>query len=109
MANRQLSSEELANIARPFIAEVRRRLTELSAGDADLHWALRRKLAKELTYDERTTPMERRALKAFQAWPTGKQMRHLRQRAPGTELSVRPTRGDEGLHAREHTVALPGL
>jgi rubrerythrin len=71
MANRQLSSEELANIARPFVDEVRRRLAELSAGDADLHWALRRKLAKELTYDERSKPMERRALKAFKRGQQG--------------------------------------
>jgi hypothetical protein len=71
MANRKLSSEELRSIAWPFIAEVRRRLTDLSAGDEDLHWALRRKLAKELTYDERSKPMERRALKAFKRGEQG--------------------------------------
>ncbi len=49
---------------RPFVAEVRERLRALSGGDEDLLWALRRKVAKELVYDERSKPMQRRALKA---------------------------------------------
>ena len=36
---------------------------ELSNGDAGLLFALRRKIYKELTYDERTKPMARRKLK----------------------------------------------
>lgn len=48
----------------PLLTDVRARLTELAAGDDDLHWALRRKLSKELVYDERSKPMQRRALKA---------------------------------------------
>jgi ribosomal protein L44E len=64
MPNRQLTSDELEKIAAPLIDEVRLRLVALSGGDTDLHWALRRKLAKTLSYDERSTPMERRNLKA---------------------------------------------
>jgi len=47
------------------MADVRARLVELSAGDPNLLFALRRKLAKELSYDERGTPAERAKLKAF--------------------------------------------
>ena len=65
MPNRQLSSIELDTLFRPLLASVRGRLGELSAGDEALLWALRRKLAKELTYDERSRPGDRRALKAF--------------------------------------------
>lgn len=39
-------------------------LQALSRGDAALLWALRRKLAKELSYDERGKPGLRRKLKA---------------------------------------------
>ena len=47
------------------MAEVREKLTRLAKGDAELHWALRRKLSKELTYDERSKPGDRGKLKAF--------------------------------------------
>jgi hypothetical protein len=63
MPNRQLTSDELAKLFTPLVAEVRSRLLKLARGDNDLHWALRRKLAKELTYDERSVPNERRKLK----------------------------------------------
>lgn len=62
--NRNLSPDELRDVFAPLLTEVRSRLIELGRGDAAFHWALRRKLAKELTYDERSKPMQRRALKA---------------------------------------------
>jgi hypothetical protein len=65
MPNRQLTTVEIETLFRPLIAEVRGQLQTLSAGDTDLLWALRRKLAKELTYDERSRPGDRRALKAY--------------------------------------------
>jgi ribosomal protein L44E len=64
MPNRRLTSDELATLFAPFITEIRERLRTLSSGDEQLHWALRRKIAKELVYDERSKPMQRRALKA---------------------------------------------
>ncbi len=64
MANRQLTSEELTNLFRPLMSEVRSKLASLSGGELELLWALRRKLAKELSYDERGKPMQRRELKA---------------------------------------------
>ena len=63
MPNRQLSSEELEKLFAPLLSEVRERLVSLSGGDKDLQWALRRKLFKELTYDERGKPIQRRKLK----------------------------------------------
>ena len=64
MANRQLTEEELDKLFSPMLEEVRSKLVELSAEDDELHWALRRKLFKELTYDERGKPTHRAKLKA---------------------------------------------
>jgi ribosomal protein L44E len=65
MPNRQLTSEELEHLFAPLISVARSLLLQLAHDDADLHWALRRKLAKELTYDERSNPNARRKLKAL--------------------------------------------
>ena len=62
MANRQLSAEELAQ-ANALLSEIRAKLETLSRGDNDLLFAYRRKVFKELTYDERSKPMVRRNLK----------------------------------------------
>lgn len=48
----------------PLIRLVRERLDELSGGDPALRFALNRKLFKDLSYDERGKPMNRKALKA---------------------------------------------
>ncbi len=64
MANPRLTSEQL-DLARALLDEVRARLVDLSGGDKELLFAYRRKLAKELSYDERSKPMERRRLKQF--------------------------------------------
>ncbi len=63
-SNRRLTDQELQGLAKPLLEEVRARLVQVSAGDESLRWALRRKLYKELAYDERNKPMYRRALKA---------------------------------------------
>ena len=63
MPNRQLISEELEKLFAPLLPEVRERIVILSGEDKDLQWALHRKLFKELTYDERGKPMQRRKLK----------------------------------------------
>lgn len=64
MANRQLTKQELDELFAPLVGEVRSKLQRLSAGNEALMWALRRKLAKELSYDERGKPMQRKLLKA---------------------------------------------
>jgi hypothetical protein len=63
MPNRQLTSHELETLALPLLKEMRSKLATLSRGDQHLLWALRRKIAKELVYDERRKPAHRIALK----------------------------------------------
>ena len=62
MGNRRLNDDELEN-ARRLLEYVRRKLMALSGGDKDLLFAYRRKIYKELIYDERSKPMVRRKLK----------------------------------------------
>jgi UTP:GlnB (protein PII) uridylyltransferase len=62
MTNRNLSSSELAN-ANGLIVRIRQELEVLSAGDPQLLFAYRRKIHKELGYDERGKPMHRKLLK----------------------------------------------
>ena len=62
MPNRQLNSEELV-LANALLAEIRTRLKALSKGDRELLFAYRRKVFKELTYDERDKPSVRHKLK----------------------------------------------
>jgi hypothetical protein len=64
MSNRRLSPEQLVQ-ANALLATIRQRLRELAGGDSELHFAYRRKVYKELTYDERGKPMMRRRLKAL--------------------------------------------
>jgi ribosomal protein L44E len=63
MPNRNLDPEELKH-ANELLAFIRKRLERLSNGDPTLLFAYRRKIAKELQYDERGKPMLRRRLKA---------------------------------------------
>jgi len=63
MPNRQLTKDELNDLFYPLHEEVKVKLEELGGGDAELHWALRRKLWKELSYDERGKPAYRAQLK----------------------------------------------
>jgi UTP:GlnB (protein PII) uridylyltransferase len=59
---RKLSEEELEK-ARSLLAQVRESLRTLSRDDPELLFAYRRKLAKELQYDERSKPTQRKSLK----------------------------------------------
>jgi len=62
MTNRRLTTTELAD-ARVLLVMVRAGLHQLAKGDQDLLFALRRKVYKELVYDERSKPSVRRQLK----------------------------------------------
>ena len=64
MPNRNLTLDQLKH-ANELLADVRTRLTQLSAGDPLLLFAYRRKIAKELGYDERGKPGARKQLKAL--------------------------------------------
>jgi hypothetical protein len=62
--NRNLTADELQR-ANELLADIRERLTGLAAGDPLLLFAYRRKVAKELQYDERGKPGARGRLKAM--------------------------------------------
>jgi hypothetical protein len=64
MANRTLTSEEL-ELANALLDEIRSRSENLAGDDASLLFAYRRKIAKELSYDERGKPAERKKVKAI--------------------------------------------
>jgi hypothetical protein len=64
MPNPQLTPVQREKLFAPLFNRVLRELADTSCGDVRLHWALRRKLAKELTYLERGTPTHRKRLKA---------------------------------------------
>lgn len=62
MPNRTLTPDELAK-ANAVLEQIRATMTTLAGGDDELLFAYRRKVAKELVYDERSKPMARRRLK----------------------------------------------
>lgn len=62
MANPRLTKEQLY-LAHKLLSEIRRHLGELSCDDSKLLFAYRRKVMKELIYDERGNPAHRRRLK----------------------------------------------
>jgi RNase P subunit RPR2 len=64
MPNRRLSPDELQR-ASALLEETRAKLDQLAVGDRDLLFAFRRKVYKELIYDERDKPMVRRRLKVL--------------------------------------------
>ena len=64
MPNKNLNAEELKR-ANELLAEIRARLTDLAGADPLLLFAYRRKVVKELGYDERRKPGVRGKLKAL--------------------------------------------
>ena len=62
MRNRNLTVAELLK-ANELLTQVREKLDALSLGNPDLLFAYRRKIYKELSYDERDKSMVRRRLK----------------------------------------------
>jgi hypothetical protein len=64
MPNRNLNAEELKR-ANDLLIEIRSRLVGLAANDPLLLFAYRRKIVKELGYDERGKPGSRNILKAL--------------------------------------------
>jgi hypothetical protein len=64
MANRNLSAEEL-KLASDLLRDIRERLAGLAGDDPLLLFAYRRKVVKELGYDERGKPGGRGKLKAL--------------------------------------------
>jgi len=62
MANRNLTKDELSK-ATALLERIGNDIAALAGGDAGLLFAYRRKIAKQLTYQERSSPMARRKLK----------------------------------------------
>jgi hypothetical protein len=81
MPNRNLSQEEL-KLANSLLAEIRARLASLSAGDPLLLFAYRRKVAKELGYDERGRPGLRGKVKALKWGQQGGKCAHCGEELP---------------------------
>lgn len=81
MANRKLTEDELKR-ANELLARIRERLTTLAGGDPSLLFAYRRKVAKELQYDERGKPGVRRQLKALKWGQQNGKCAHCGQELP---------------------------
>lgn len=62
---RILTSEELSTLSQPLLNEVQNLLEKFSGGDAELLWALRRKLVKQLQAEEKGRQRDIRELKAY--------------------------------------------
>jgi len=62
MPNPQLSKSQLQQ-AKELLDEIRGKIKALANNDRELIFAFRRKVRKELMYDERSTPIQRRKLK----------------------------------------------
>lgn len=62
MPNRNLDIEEL-KLANVLLNEIRERIEQLAGDDPPLRFAYRRKIYKELIYDEREKPSTRRKIK----------------------------------------------
>ncbi|MGB8684563.1 MAG: hypothetical protein WCD12_16875 [Candidatus Binatus sp.] len=87
MANRRLSESELKQ-AHKLLDFIRERLKKLSSDDPGLLFAFRRKVAKELTYDERSKPMARRRLKALKLKQQNGICPECKERLPETEAEL---------------------
>lgn len=81
MPNRNLTLDELKR-ANELLADIRGRLTKLAAGDPLLLFAYRRKIAKELGYDERGKPGVRKQLKALKWGQQGRKCAHCGEEMP---------------------------
>ncbi len=62
MSNPQLNKSQLKQ-AKELLSEIRDKIKTLANNDSSLVFAFRRKIRKELMYDERSTPVQRKKLK----------------------------------------------
>ena len=81
MPNRNLSPDELKR-ANKLLVDIRERLVKLADGDRLLLFAYRRKIAKELVYDERGKPGARKELKALKWGLQGRKCAHCGEEMP---------------------------
>ena len=88
MPNRTLSPDELLH-ANELLEEIRARLKSIAGGDSALLFAYRRKIYKELTYDERGEAGASPETEGVQAGPASGSVCRMCRPATG---SVRRTR-----------------
>jgi hypothetical protein len=81
LPNKNLSIEELKH-ANALLLEIRTRLAKLSGGDPLLLFAYRRKISKELGYDERGKPGARKQLKLLKWGMQGKKCAECGEELP---------------------------
>jgi len=81
MPNRNLTADELKH-SHELLTEIRKRLTELAAGDPLLLFAYRRKVVKELGFDERGKPGVRGKLKALKWGLQNRKCAHCGEEMP---------------------------
>jgi hypothetical protein len=81
VANRNLTAEELKR-AHKLLGEIRENLEKLAGGDRLLLFAYRRKVVKELGYDERGKPGERNKLKLLKWGQQNRKCAHCGEEMP---------------------------
>jgi|SRR5579871_1229562 len=81
MPNRILTADELRS-ANELLADIRERLKTLAGGDPLLLFAYRRKVAKELQYDERGKPGVRGKLKSLKWGQQNGRCAHCQEALP---------------------------
>jgi hypothetical protein len=87
MPNRQLTKDELQQCAE-LLSHIRSELNALSAGNKHVLFAYRRKVYKELMYDERGKPTQRRILKAQKRIEQDGKCAHCGKELGGGELDL---------------------
>ena len=108
MPNRVLSTAELEH-ANLLLREIRNRLQALAGDDANLLFAYRRKIAKELGYDERSKPMVRRQLKVLKRRLQDGLCAVCREPLPERYIVLESISGRGWLYRAEHEVNLRTL
>lgn len=103
MANRRLTPDQL-ELARTLLGEVRERLRALSGGDPELLFAFRRKIAKELTYDERSKPTVLGQLKRLKMKEQGGISPLCNEALPERGAVLDRARAIDGFTAGEHPI-----
>jgi hypothetical protein len=107
MPNRRLTPAELED-ARLLLTMVRAGLRQLAGDDAELLFALRRKVYKELVYDERDKPMVRRRLKSQKRQQQGGLCAICSQPLPEKYCVLDRLEGAAGYTAENTRLVCPG-
>jgi hypothetical protein len=106
--NRVLSGAERRS-ANELFEIIRAKLEQLGGADQELLFAYRRKVAKELSDDERSKPAVRKALKDRKLKLQEGLCAQCKEKTPYVRHRSRPLPGVEGLHTREYTTHLPSV